>query len=359
MEREEYSHRIDPEWITLNTVRDLIRLASGDPYKSTYNMALKLGAEICPEILGADVSILHQERESDLTKEYRQRAALKSIHEGKEITALSLIQEDINEYDTLLKVAKNERDKLKSDKLKRKIKKLYASEEEINPEKNSETQLIFRDAYRVDRKLPLLFEGKNNRTFELSSNYLLTIRVLHPEKTEHITGGDLIYEKYDEYTKTVVLAFVQYKIWENKKLYLSDKRMLSQIEKMKKFLCKNQICDNSKDINQHYRFPYCSGFLRPTDKLQSPNQAFISTGEHLPICYIEKCASLTSKGSKVLNYDEIRKISLSHEMFEQLFNQGKIGSRQMSLKELAMLYEDTSIISKKDRILLYAQEYPK
>lgn len=362
MSPDNNKQRLDPEWITLNAVRDLMRLAvRGDFSKATYNQALDLGAAICPEILGPDVSVLRQDRESELTKEYRQIATYKSIRDAKEITALSLVQKDIIEFESLVAAAKASNDKTKIDKLKRKLRNLYTSEEEINPDKYTENQLIFRDALKVDRGIPVLTEGKNCRTFELFDNNLLTIRVLHPEIPEHITGADLVYERYDNNTNTAVIALVQYKIWENKKMYFSENasnaRMLGQIDKMKNFLCNKGICKNNN--KNKYRFPCCSAFLRPTDKLQSPNQAFISTGEHLPICHIEDCITTYPNGTRVLEYDNVRKISLSHNMFEELFNQGKIGSKPLSLEELADLYKDSSIISKKDRMLLYAQEYPK
>lgn len=359
MTEENLYPRLDPEWLTLNAVRDLIRLAvQGDSSKSTYKSALDLGAVICPEILGRDVSVLQQERESDLTKEYRQRATYRSIREKEDISPLSLIEQDIEEFESLLKTAKESNDKTKTDKLKRKLVRLHSSEEEINPDKSSENQLIFRDSYKVDRNFPTLTETNNSKTYELYGDDLLTIRVLHPEKAEHITGADLVYERFDEVTQKVVVAFVQYKIWENKRMSLSDSRMQDQIKRMKGFLCDKGICKNNSETRQ-YRFPYCSSFLRPTDKLQHPNQAFISTGEHLPICYLNECGSISARGAKVLEYENIRNISLSHEMFEELFSQGKIGSKPLSLEELAILYEDTSIISRKDRVLLYAQEYPK
>jgi len=353
--------RLDPEWVTLNAVRDLIRLAApGDDSKATYSHALDFGAAICPEILGADVSILRQDRESNLTKEYRQKAACRSIRDGKEIKALSVVNEDIDDYESLVKVAKKGRDRTEIDKFQRKLNNLYASKGEIELDKNSENQLIFRDALKVDRGIPMLTEGKNNRTFELSDNNLLTIHVLHPEIPEHITGADLIYERFDNVTKTVVIAFIQYKIWEHKKLNISDnksnQRMLGQIEKMREFLCMKGACSNENSNNQ-FRFPFCSAFLRPTDKLQSPNQKFMSIGEHLPVCHIDACSRTTSSNAKFLEYKNIKKVSLSHEQFEDLFTKGKIGSKPLSIEELTELYKDAKIISKNDRILLYAQEY--
>ena len=140
-------------------------------------------------------------------------------------------------------------------------------------------------------------------------------------------------------------------------MYFSDTRMLQQLKKMENFICRNGICECEN--NNSYRFPCCSAFLRPTDKLQNPNQALRSTGEHLPLCHISECISKTNRGAEVLEYNIIKKVSLSEDIFEELFNQGKVGSRPLTLRELSELYKDTSIISDKDhKLLLYVQEYP-
>jgi len=353
-----YNEReLDSEWVTLNAIKGLIKLATnGDKSQSSYKKALEFGHMICPDILGEE-SILSKSHKSDLTKEYMQRAKYKSIKEEKEIKAISLISKDIEELEILLNVAKNSKDRNETDKLRRKLKHLYNSYKELDLEKNSENQLIFRDAYKANNHLPLLAESKNKKTFQLSNSNLLTVRVLHPEKSEYITGADLLYERYDKKINTVQIVLIQYKIWEKQKMYFSDDRMLKQLEKMERFICRNGICECKS--NNSYRFPCCSAFLRPTDKLQNPNQALRSTGEHLPICHIDECISQTNRGAKVLEYKNIKKVSLSQEIFEELFNQGKIGSRPLSLRELAELYKDTSILSDKDhKVLLYAQEYP-
>ena len=349
--------RLDVEWITLNAVKGLIKLATnGDKSQSSYKKALDFGRAICPDILGED-SILSKSHKSDLTKEYMQRAKYKSIKEGKEVTAIYLILEDIKELESLLKVAQNTDDKKETDKLRVKLKHLYSSHKELDLEKNSENQLIFRDAYKANNHLPLLTEGKNNKTFKLSNRNLLTVRVLHPEKSEHITGADLLYERYDKETDTVQIVLIQYKIWEEQKMYFSDNRMLEQLDRMRKFICENGICKCKN--NNSYRFPCCSAFLRPTDKLQHPNQALRSTGEHLPICHIDECISKTNRGARVLEYKNIKEVSLSQDIFEELFNKGKVGSRPLTLIELEELYKDTSVISDEDhKVLLYAQEYP-
>ena len=62
--------RIDPEWITLNAFRDLLKIASkGDLSKSTYNEALEFGGALYPALLGRESSVLRRVRESDTTME--------------------------------------------------------------------------------------------------------------------------------------------------------------------------------------------------------------------------------------------------------------------------------------------------
>jgi hypothetical protein len=350
--------RLNAEWITLNAVRGLSKIASqGDMEKSTYDNALELGGEIYPELLGKDVSVLKRERESDTTKEYRQKAEILSIRDSKIIEPLDLVKKEILEYEDLLLVAEGQKtNNTRIDQLKRKLKQFYKSQNELEPESHTENQLIFRDAYNVDRAIPALSKGKGYRDFELPNEKVLRLRVLHPDKIEHITGADLIYERHSSLNDTVAIVAVQYKIWEKRKLYLSDDRMLNQLRKMKSFLCDRSVC-NAENGGDKYRFPCCSAFLRPTDKLQKPDQKFHSTGEHLPICKIDQCESYGAHGAKLLEYKNIRDISLSGELFEFLFNKGKIGSRDLTYAQLSELYSDFLDEASSHRVVVYAQEF--
>ncbi len=354
--------RLDLEWITLSAIRDVIRISTnGDTSQGSYRKAIALGEKITPDILGSDVSLLRQSRELDLTKEFRQKARYKSMALGQNITPLDLVIEEIDEYKSYLKVAKDDRDKKETDKLENRLKKLYEVKDEIEPSAKSENQLIFRDALMVDRGMPVLFESVNCKSFQIDSESTMTIRVLHPEKPEHITGTDLIYEMYNKERNTVTLAFIQYKIWEDRKLYLSDERMSKQIQRMRYFLCDKGVCFSSEDWreNGEYRFPACSAFLRPTDKLQSSTQKLYSTGEYLPICFIDKCKTTGSRGGLMLDFKSIRRQSVSQKLFENLFNQNKLGSRELTLDELASLYKGASILSEKEEnMLIYVQQYP-
>lgn len=354
----ENTSRIDAEWIALNAFRGLTKIASkGDMAKSTYDNALDLGGALYPELLGPETSVLRRDRESDTAKEYRQKAQLKSIKKSESIDPVSLVQADIAEIKDLLSIAeKNKNDRTRVDQLKKKVGQLVAAENEMSPVTHTENQLIFRDAYNIERNLPAIQSGKGSRDFQLPDGNVLRVRVLHPDTPEHVSGADIIYERHSPTEEKASIVAVQYKIWNDKVLRLTDTRMIKQLERLNKFMCENGMCSQDKPDNT-YRFPCCAAFLRPTDKLQKADQKYFSTGEHLPICRIGECKTETVRGKPALEYHKMRNVSLSSEMFEYLFNKGKIGSRLLGYDELKKLYADYLIESAEDNVVIYAQEF--
>lgn len=350
--------RINAEWVTLNAVRGMTKLAAkGDIGKTTYDNALELGGELYPELLGPGTSILRRERESDTTKEFRQRARLRGIKENIVINPLDLVREVIAEEKDLLEIEKQNRANRGSvDQIKRRLAALLATEKELNPVSHTENQLIFRDALAVHRTVPAMSSGRAYRDFELPDSNILRVRVLHPDRPEHITGADIIYERHSPGEEGASIVAVQYKIWEKRVMYLTDPRMLGQLDRLRKFTCDESICTQQPNSNS-YRFPCCASFLRPTDKLQKADQGFISSGQHLPICRIDECKSFGERGSPILEYKNMRDISLSGEMFEGLFNTGKIGSRRLGYGELQRLYEAYEVESDESTVVIYAQEF--
>lgn len=133
-------------------------------------------------------------------------------------------------------------------------------------------------------------------------------------------------------------------------------RLKKQIERLCAFTCDSGLCVAPQDANR-FRFPFCAAFLRPTDKLQTPDQTLISSGEHLPICQIEACSSEGRGSSRRLLYDDIREVSLSQEVFEDLFKRGKIGSRSLTYDELATLYDRFDVSTSRERLLIHAQDF--
>ncbi|AIR85334.1 hypothetical protein [Pantoea rwandensis] len=353
MEEESDLDRLNTEWVTVNAIRGMVKLATNsDMAKSTYSNILDLGGVLYPELLGPETSILRREFESDLCKEYRQKSQLLSLRRNIEVPAIDIVNTDIEELRGLLSLATNSS---RVDQLKKRLIQLNNVKDELIIKPHTETQLIFRDAYNVDRGIKSLASSQAAKDFRLTDDKALRLRVLHPERPEHITGADIIYERHDIKNERISIVAVQYKIWENRKLPFTDERMLSQIDKMKKFLCdKDACCAGGGD--QRYRFPFCSAFIRPTDKLQKADQKLISYGEHLPICSIQDCLTLGPKGGVLLEYDSFKDVSLSSEMFEVLFNRGKIGSRSFSYNEIELMYEQVKVTDYGDRVIIYAQE---
>lgn len=355
---EDFLSRLDIEWMAVSAVRDLLKIASkGNHSKATYSNSFKLGGELYPELLGYEASILRRDDENEIVKEFRQRAELQSIANNKAVTALQLIQEEIETIEKLLVVAKlDPKDPKQSDQLKRKLKSLIKAEEELNPQSHSENQLIFRDAFVINRDLPQLDTKQGYRDLQLDDGKVLRIRVLHPEKAEHISGADVIYERHQLNQKGASIVAVQYKIWEDRRLLTTDPRMQSQIKKMHDFICTNNLC-SSEENSSLFRFPNCAAFLRPTDKLQNVSQKRISTGEHLPICLLKDCELTGLRGSRYINYEGIKNHSVSGDIFENLFNSGKIGSRHLTYDELYRLYADYIGIKRKTDVIVHAQEF--
>lgn len=350
--------RVNKEWVTLNAIRGVVRIATkSDMSKGTYANSLDLGGELYPELLGPEHSVLRRMREGETAKEYRQRAELKSLSLSDKISPVDLLDVDIAELQSLIGYSKHDKEKrTQVDQLKKRLGLLEKARVELSLVSHSENKLIFRDAYNVDRDLPEMGFGLGRKDYQLPDGNFLRLRVLHPDRPEHITGADIIYERHDPQTDLVSVVIVQYKIWDDKKLYISDKRMLSQLDKMRSFSCGKGLCENS-DIDGHYRFPCCAAFLRPTDKLQNADQKFISTGEHLPICRIDKCKGAGARGGETLEYEAIKSSSLSSVLFEELFNRGKIGSKLLTHEELRKLYESASVIDGSETVVIYAQEY--
>lgn len=182
------------------------------------------------------------------------------------------------------------------------------------------------------------------------------MRVLHPDKPEHVTGADVLYEKHNPDAQEASIVAVQYKIWEQRTLRLTDPRTQEQLQKLQTFTCAAGLCWSGTQDNS-FRFPHCAAFLRPTDRLQRSDQKLLSSGEHLPICKIEFCTTKTDRGTPVLEYNTIRGTSLAGEAFEYLFTAGKVGSRMLSYDELTELYEKFEVAANREHVIIHAQEF--
>jgi hypothetical protein len=349
----EDNSRLDAEWTALNAVRELLTLAfKGRGSSATYEQAIAVAEQIIPNLFGED-SLIKQAHESDLAREYRQLAQVASIEQGTKVDPLSLLRPEIAKYDNALKVGKNRE---RTDQIKRKLNAFRKAEDELDPKIHNETELIFRDAYGVARKLPEIGTGRGHKDYELPDKNVLRIRVFHPDGIEKICGADMLYERHSADDTASVVA-VQYKIWDERLLRMSDERLCGQIDRMTSFFCDHHLCVPSEHDNT-FRFPFCSAFLRPTDKLQTANQRLASTGEHIPVCRISELTGRGKRGGEVLTYDEICHLSLSHGVFEELFSTGKLGSRTLNYSQLQELYQRLTLQGA-DRVFIHAQDFPE
>lgn len=338
--------RLDAEWGVVNALPELAGIALRGTVYPTYEQALSLGGRVAPEILAPDRSILARQKESDRAREYIQKAEAKSTIEGRAVTPVELVDNDIAELDQLISV-EGERDLLEKRKWE-----LDTLRHELAVTPHSETQLIFRD-FNSHRELPLSGEGRNYREFALPNGRALRIRVLHPDPPEHATGADLIYEQYRTKERLVRLAAIQYKIWQDRRLYKED-RLEDQLNRMRQTFCGNHLCE--PEVNT-YRLPHCSAFLRPTDKLQLPNSRLISSGYHIPVCVVEKAWQATRQGGGKLVHENFKSEAVTQRLFEEHFNNNMLGSRWLNYEELEGLYRANKIMNADERVIIHAQDF--
>jgi hypothetical protein len=347
--------RLDVEWAGLNALRELLRIAAKGLVTPTYIQTLLLGEDLAPEIFGPSSSLIGNALEPTLVREYRQVAEAESQISNRQITPEEVIDRDIENLERLLTA------QAPKDRIRRRLDKLHSARRYLHDEALSENQIITRDVFKVERpELPSPpIDTNTYREYRLPYGRGLRIRMLHPEKPEHATGADLVYEISSEKYRKARLALVQYKIWDGDVLYLSDERVAAQLARLKSVTCDENLCECDKPNGQElvYRLPCCAAFLRPTNRLQSPNARLISKGLHIPLCIVNAAKTSTGRGGEKLLKKAIGDKAVSQRIFEELFNRHMIGSRWLDFEEVETFYREKDIMDAKDRLVLHAQEF--
>jgi hypothetical protein len=350
-----FGPRLDAEWAALNAIREMLGIALKGRSSPTYSQALDVGKVVAPQVFAMERSLLGRGREPQLVQEYRQKADALSQIRGEVINPLQVLDEDIAIQRRLVGTTGNR------DLIQRRLDALENVRPYFLPRPYTENQLILRDLFKVDRKLPTpAVEGDSFRDFKLSDERGLRIRMLHPDPVEHAVGADLIYEHYWDKKQMGRLALIQYKIWNGKTLYLSQaSNVEAQMTKLRDIFCGNDLCKAFEGgaRTEAYRLPYCSAFLRPTDKIQDPDTRLFSSGLHTPICVAFRMMEDTGRGSKKLDSKMIRSESVSHKVFEEMFNANLLGSKWLTYEELEKLYREHHVLEADQRIVLHAQEF--
>ncbi|MGB5979698.1 MAG: hypothetical protein WBG62_19940 [Cyclobacteriaceae bacterium] len=334
---------------TLNAVREAVTLAKGTTLPITYERAFDLIEELDPELYQKVVKLLTSKNESETVKYYKAIAEVQS-NEEIEVRPENLIAEDIEKNERLINGKLRE-----NPSIAKKIFELRAAKEYFEPRHVSEHKVLNHDFYlrSVDGFDKPIYQNDNFQDYKISNNKYLRLRLLHPDKDEEILGVDLIYEKFDLTRDRVRFAHLQYKMWENNRLYFTQAKNLGpQLDKIEKHLCKDGYCSGPPEKRGGYRFPYCSGFLRPTSKILKEDSKLKSSGLHIPICLVREIQATETKLTKK-NCEEK---SLSRKIFEELFKSNLIGSKWIPIDELEQFYEDKGIKSYTDRIRVHAQE---
>jgi hypothetical protein len=339
----------------LNAVRSMLGIATRGAADSSYNEALAIGREVAPQLFDPASSLLAGGQEPAMVREYRQRAEAQAVLAGRVVTPIELLDRDIAEYDKLSEAPGGARDQLR-----RGLSARVRAREWFEERMYSEHNLIRRDVHTAHRpELPSPQAGDRYVEYALPFDRALRIRVLHPDRPEHSTGADLVYEFCDQELHAARLAFVQYKMWDGHTLRFSDAPNLSrQLERLQALCCKDGLCDENDppESAPAYRLPFCAAFLRPTDRLQRPDSTLISSGVHVPVC-VALTVSLDAVGGRALKREPIRGRAVSQRLFEELFNRNMLGSRWLPYEHVEALYRQHRILDAGQRIVVHAQEF--
>ncbi len=336
----------------LNSLREAVSIAKRTQQPIPYQKTLEIVKQANPDLAKDISALLTKRNESEEVRYYKQKAALESNISIKQVSPEQLIKNDISDHKRLLKLGDQD------DLIKKKIWALNAALEYFEETDISENSILNHDFNLPIREKFFgkpLYANEKVKDFWLDKKRVLRLRFLHPDKAEHILGTDLIYEQFDLKKRKVRFAHLQYKTWDEKKvIYFSSGNIGDQIDKMTINLCKSGLCDADDLTNSvFYRFPHCSAFLRPTSKVYRPDSTMVSSGQHVPICEVIKIKNSENKLTK----ENISDKSVSFNIFEELFIDGFLGSRWITIDQLEQFYSAKNITADVNRIRVHAQEF--
>ncbi|MCI5164355.1 MAG: hypothetical protein D3917_20570 [Candidatus Electrothrix sp. AX5] len=208
------------------SLRDTIGIALDRQQPPTYEQAFSVLHEHSPELYDDFTKLITHKNESDTVKFYREKAELRTIKTGAKVEPIDLVNQEIIELSELLSSYRelSDEDKGKKKYINQKLAQLYTAKENLEPRKLTENRILNRDYSKVDRT-DLFgekeFENDFYIDYKLNGEKYLRLRLLHPDKPEHLIGADLVYEQYDIANERVRFVFLQYKTWDNGVLYFS------------------------------------------------------------------------------------------------------------------------------------------
>lgn len=351
---------LDQEWLLVTAIRQAFGVARRGTI--TYADAVALTRHLAPELLCED-SPLVRAFQSKSTRLYRERAEARSKIEGRPITPLEVLDRHIKQLEEEL----GQSDPNRSQEIETELQRLVRARSRLDETSWTESQVISRDADIPERELPISNKGQGYKEYRLAMDRRLRVRVLHPDPAEFRSGTDLMYETYWDRNmgngRTALLvrmAALQYKMWNGRALYTSDSPNLrQQIEKMHRVFCDAGLCRRSDTpgSDRRYRLPYCSAFLRTTNRVQTRDAWRVTHGWHIPVCVACEAFEPTGRGHEVLRSESVRSSTVTQDAFQELYNRNMLGSRWLTGSELSELYDEIGIFDDLDRVVVHAQEY--
>jgi hypothetical protein len=340
-------------------VREVLGIGYGDSDRVSYAESAAICQTLIPELYTDDKTFSKSPMSEDiLLALYEQRAKAQSQIRNENVTALMLSDEDIITKDK--EIAANREGKA----LKTERKKLFHIRQRLKNESYNERQVLERDVYQVRRDLPISGMGKGYMEFRLPHQRSLRIRLFHPDKPEHVTGVDVVYEHLWDEEELARIVAMQYKMLEKDILSMPFQKELErfqrQLNKMKNTFCDAaplSYCHASDDYKTErwYCPHYCSVFLRPTDRPQKADLRYASSGYHIPVCRFRDLWDAST--SKRLPVQSFQRQSIKSECFEELFNLNELGSRWLNYSELEEFYKKNKVLEPDDRIVAHVQVY--
>ena len=335
----------------VTAMRDVLNVALKTSYVPTYEKSIAYIKDISPTIYKSIINHLPDKNESDLVKRFKEQAASEVNYENEDALnarAVQFIQNEIDICDSTIQSVKDTRAS------KTYKKQLKAALKSFETRTLSEHQLLNHDFYIANSKeFKLIDEEVDRKDYRLPNGKILRMYLAHPNVVEHILGVDVIYECYDLKLNLVRFAHLQYKTWKTMSLSF-DERENKQLERMKSNVCSCNHCQvpDAYASTSPYRFPYCSAFVRPTNKILPKGSKMKTMGDHIPLC---KLNELRVNNNNILK-SSIQEISLTQNVFEEAFNKFHVGSRWMPIGDLEEFYAKRKLMELAGNVRLIAQE---
>jgi hypothetical protein len=153
---EQQRARLDAEWAFLNATREMMNIARRKPASTTYNQGIYVGAVIAPSIMAPERRLLHGIKESNEAKLSRQKALADTAIRGRLVTGLDVLEEEMAELTSQVTAVPE------AEMLQNRLTIVQRVYQELKPKKVSENQIIFRDAVKINRRLPITGMGTDS-----------------------------------------------------------------------------------------------------------------------------------------------------------------------------------------------------